>query len=336
MKYHQMTIKERCLIEEYLSTGMSYTKIAKKLGKSQSTISREVNGNGGREKYDAQKANKAANKRRKQASGSLKKLKGCLANLVESYLVEKQWSPEQISGRLKLKKVASISPEAIYQYIWRDKRQGGLLYKNLRHSGKKYNRRGASKAGRGCIPNRVDIDQRPQIVEKKIRIGDWEADTMAGARHKGAIVTLVDRTSKYAMMVNVEEKTAESVTQAILNAFCHLSRQLFIKPFDKLVHTITYDNGKEFSQHQAIAKQLKASCYFAKPYHSWERGLNEHTNGLIRQYYPKKTEFLNLDSGRLLSVQNLLNNRPRKALNFLTPLEALITGLVIQAHPLQT
>ena len=168
----------------------------------------------------------------------------------------------------------------IYRHIWKDKSSGGSLYKHLRHSGKKYNKRSSVAAGRGHIPNCVDIDERPKIVEQKTRIGDWEGDTIIGAKHQGAIVSLVDCCSKFTVLKKIDRKTAKAFTKAAVEKLGGLSLLL-------LVITITLDNGKEFADHVTIADKLGAKVYFAKPYHAWERGLNEHTNGLIRQYFQK-------------------------------------------------
>lgn len=224
-----------------------------------------------------------------------------------------QWSPEQISGRLKkIYGKKAVSHEMIYRYIWKNKKCGGALYKNLRHNGKKYNKRGSKKAGRGCIPNRIDIEQRPLIVEEKSRIGDWEVDTIIGKEHKGAIVSIVDRHSKLTMLAKVPRKTACDVEVALTTRLSEVQDFVF---------TITADNGKEFANHVAISKKLNAAFYFARPYHSWERGLNEHTNGLVRQYIPKSAHFDTVSKEDLQNVEDLLNNRPRKILQFLTPIE---------------
>ena len=226
-----------------------------------------------------------------------------------------QWSPEQISGRLKrFHGEKAISHEMIYRYIWDDKQRGGELYKNLRHNGKKYNKRGSKNAGRGFIPNRIDIDQRPLIVEEKSRIGDWEIDTIIGKNHKGAIVSMVDRHSKFTMLAKVSRKTAYEVEEALITRLSQVQ---------DFVYTITSDNGKEFANHIAISKELEADFYFAHPYHSWERGLNEHTNGLVRQYVPKSTDFDKVSTEDIRKVEDLLNDRPRKVLKFSTPLEIL-------------
>lgn len=235
----------------------------------------------------------------------------------------KYFSPVQISGALK-KEGIYISHETIYQFIWKDKKKGGGLFKFLRHKGKKYQKRGAINAGRGMIPGRVDISLRDAIVETKSRIGDWEADTIIGAGHKGAIVSLVERKSKISLFMLVPDKTKESVTKAIIQ---------MLGPYKDQVLTITFDNGKEFADHRIISKALNTKCYFARPYHSWERGLNEHTNGLLRQFVPKKTDFGILRQKDIVKYQNLINSRPRKILNFNTPIQEFFesVGVALRA-----
>lgn len=222
-------------------------------------------------------------------------------------------SPEQISGRLKREQKKSVCYESIYKHIWSDKKKGGFLYKHLRRSGKKYNKRSKGSAGRGCIPGRIDIKERPEIVEKKVRIGDWELDTIIGAQHKGAIVSMVDRATKLTQLIKVDHKTAEEVTDALITK---------LGPIKEFVCTLTADNGKEFAYHQSVSLALEADFFFATPYHSWERGLNEHTNGLVREYFPKSTNFEDISQEDIEKVEWLLNHRPRKILEFETPFEA--------------
>ena len=183
----------------------------------------------------------------------------------------------------------------------------------MRHSGKKYNRRSKGTSGRGCIPGRIDIKERPKIVEEKTRLGDWELDTIIGAEHQGAIVSMVDRATKLTKLAKVPQKKADEVRNALVKR---------LSPIRKFVHTLTADNGREFAYHQSVSRALQADFFFATPYHSWERGLNEHTNGLIRQYFPKGTNFNHISEEEIEQVERLLNNRPRKVLNFETPMEA--------------
>lgn len=310
--YHHVTREQRSQISALKAIPTPHNKIAQIIGVSPSSVCRELKRNTGKRGYRYKQADNMASDRRSRISQITKKMTPEMVDLIEEKL-ELDWSPEQISGRLKLEE-RFISHESIYRYIRKDKKNGGSLYKNLRRKGKKYNKRVSGKAGRGCIPNRVDIENRPAVVEEKSRIGDWEGDTIIGAEHQGAVVSHVDRCSKYTILAKVPNKTAELVQQASVEQF-----QFHGLP----VLTITYDNGKEFSNHEAIAKALNAQCFFAKPYHSWERGLNEHTNGLVRQYLPKKTSFKDVTNEQLQSIADKLNHRPRKCLNYLTPFEFL-------------
>ena len=310
--YHHVTRDIRSQIYALKATGTSLNNIASIVERDVSTISREIKRNTGGRGYRYKQADEKAVERRANASRTPQKLTPTLVTIIEEKLLEK-WSPDQISGRLKEKDIASISHEAIYQYIWKNKRAGGSLYKNLRHSGKKYNKRSSGKAGRGCIPNRVDITERPQIVEEKARVGDWEGDTVISAVSKTAILTVVDRHSKFTRIKKLGRKTAENVRVAMKEVMSSLP-----------VYTVTYDNGMEFAAHQGIAADLNAHCYFATPYHSWERGLNEHTNGLIRQYLPKSVDFKDVTDDEIQAIENHLNNRPRKILGYKTPMEVMM------------
>jgi transposase, IS30 family len=277
-----------------------------------STIYEELKRHGTNAGYDYEEAHKKACEKKKISSGNNKKMTKQVIALVEEKL-KLQWSPEQISGWLKRHDLKyAVSYETIYKHVWEDKRKGGTLYKNLRHYGKKYNKRGSGKAGRGCIPGRIDISERPTIVEEKSRVGDFEIDTIIGGEHKGAIVTMVDRCSKFTLLFPVSRKTAEEVEKALISSFI---------PIQDYVLTITADNGKEFANHLRITDKLGATVYFARPYHSWERGLNEHTNGLIRQYLPKKKRLDKVSIEETRKIEDLLNNRPRKILNYQTPFE---------------
>jgi IS30 family transposase len=224
--------------------------------------------------------------------------------------LSQQWSPEQIQGRLLDDGLDAVCPSSIYNFIKRDKVNGGSLHKNLRH--KKYKRRTGSPDARGQICNRISIDERPAIVDKKVRLGDWEADTVIGKGHKGVLVTLSERVSKLNLIAHVPTKHAEGVTEAII---------AMLKPYKKELHTITFDNGKEFAYHEKIAEALSVDTYFAHPYRSWERGLNENHNGLIRQYLPKDQPLDKVTKKQVVDIQTRLNQRPRKLLGFKTPEE---------------
>ena len=308
--YHHVTRDQRCQIYAFKAINLSLRNIAKQVGTDVSTISRELARNTGGCGYRFKQADSLACERRAHPSQTPKKLTEDFKEKIESKLLV-DWSPEHISGRFKLKGV-SISHESIYRYVWKNKRAGGQLYKHLRHHGKRYNKRSSGKAGRGCIPNRVDISERPAIVESKSRIGDWEGDTVISAISKTAILTLVDRHSKLTRIKKLGRKTAENVDVATRECLLSLPHPVL---------TITYDNGMEFAAHRATALALNALSYFATPYHSWERGLNEHTNGLIRQYLAKTADFKEVTDAEIQKIENKLNHRPRKVLNFKTPYE---------------
>ena len=223
-----------------------------------------------------------------------------------------RWSPEQIVFWLQQTRGVGISHEWIYRMVWDDKRAGGDLWRCLRRRGKKYNKRGAQNAGRGVIPGRIDISERPAVVDKKSRLGDWEGDTIVGLQHRGALLTHVERKSLLTVISKLNRATAKATRNATVRR---------LKPLCRNVHTITYDNGKEFAAHQNTAKTLKASVFFATPYHAWERGVNENTNGLIRDFFPKGTDFTTIHHTTVAKVERLLNRRPRKSLGFKTPNE---------------
>lgn len=227
---------------------------------------------------------------------------------VEQLLCE-DWSPEQISLWLAQEEKIQVSHEWIYLYLLQDKRKGGDLYRHLRCQ-KTRRKRYGSHDRRGQITNRISIEKRPAIVDERARIGDWELDTIIGKGHQQAIVSLAERKSRLALIAKVPSKEAEGVKEAVIGLLSRLSKH---------VHTITSDNGKEFARHEAMAKALNADFYFAHPYASWERGLNENTNGLIRQYFPKDSDFSSITDQDLQRVMDKLNNRPRKCLGMKTP-----------------
>lgn len=269
-QYKQLTYEQRCQIEVLIKSGFSQNKTAKTLGVSQSTISREIRRNKGLRGYRHKQANSKSLSRRKSARKAIKMTNEILLT-IEEKLVDK-WSPEQIAGWLDKEMKILLSHERIYQHIWSDKAQGGKLYLHLRRHGKKYHKRSNGKTNRGQIKNRIVIDERPLEVDAKSRIGDWEIDTVIGKGHSGALVTIVERVTQFTLSAQVSGKTAEEVTTATIN---------LLTPYKEALHTITADNGKEFAFHEKITKDLGAQVYFAHPYHSWERGLNENTNGLL-------------------------------------------------------
>ncbi len=311
-----LTLPRRSQIEALKSSGFSNRYVAKQLGCSHTTINKEIRRNSDNGHYAYDFADARATERRRLASSIPRIMTSEMKATIDSCL-NQQWSPVQISGRLKQQGQKTVSHESIYKHIRTDKKDGGDLYKNLRHGGKKYNKRLGKTGGRGFITDRVGIEERPAIVDEKSRVGDFEADTIIGANHKGVIVSLVDRVTKLVMLRLVENKTAQAVTDAIVD---------MLKPFGDAghAHTITFDNGKEFAFHSLICSFFSMlKSFFAQPYHSWERGLNEHTNGLVRQYLPKGTDFSKVSVEELAKIETLLNNRPRKILDYETPCEAL-------------
>lgn len=307
----QITKEQRYTISVMLKQGVKPKDIAEFIGKDKSSIYREINRNkdnrNGAYKFElAEKKCRERHKikpKRKRFTAEIK------AKVVE--LITDDYSPEQVVGFCKSEGIACVSHETIYQYIWEDKRQKGNLHIHLRRQGRKYRKRGAVKDNRGIIKGRIDIDKRPSIVEKRIRFGDLEVDLIIGANHKSVIVTINDRASGVLKMKKVNSKNAKLVAQAIKELLEEWRPYLF---------TVTSDNGKEFAEHEDIAEYLNIDFYFAKPYHSWQRGSNENLNGLIRQYIKKKTDFRTLSDKYIKSIETKLNNRPRKRFNFKTPI----------------
>jgi len=306
MAYAQLTQAQRYQIYALLKIEHSQTEIATVIGVHKSTISRELRRNRGQRGYGPKQAHRLAQQRRRKTLQ--RRISAETWALVDEKLRE-DWSPEQISAWLAKNTDTTVSHEWIYQHIYLDKRGGGDLHQHLRGQ-KKRRKRPGSYDRRGKIPNQVSIEERPEIVERRERLGDWEADTIIGAGKRGAIVTLVDRKSRFTLLKQVSRRTASAVEDAILD---------LLKPYQASTHTITCDNGKEFAHHQRIADILQVSVFFAHPYSSWERGTNENTNGLIRQYFPKGFDFSSITDDQIAFVKERLNDRPRKCLDFQAP-----------------
>jgi IS30 family transposase len=306
--YTQLTQEERYQIYALKKAGHIQSEIAEIIGRDPGTISRELRRNRGLKGYRPQQAHNLALARRYD------KAQPRIGNQVwqqVELLIREEWSPEQVVGRVAMEQGVSISHEWIYQYIYADKHSGGDLYRYLRCQ-KVRRKRYGSYDRRGCIPNQVSIDDRPAIVDSKRRIGDWEGDTVIGKGHRGALVTLVERKSLYTVIRSVLHKTAEAVRDAVVDG---------LSPYIDWVHTITYDNGREFADHEGMASDLETRIYFAHPYASWERGLNENTNGLIRQYFPKDRDLTTVTKHEIEMAMDKLNHRPRKSLGYRTPYE---------------
>lgn len=308
--YRRVTYEDRCQVYALSKRGASQESIASILGVSQSTVSRELRRNRGQRGYRFKQAEAKAQARQAIRSKP-RKLTAPVRRKIEVKLRQTRWSPEQISGWL-CEQGINLSYERIYQMIWQDKRDGGNLWRSLRRRGKRYNKRAGKNAGRGLIPNRIDISERPAIVARKTRLGDWEGDTVVSAGHKGGLLTLVERKSRLTKISKLRRSTARATKTATVRR---------LKPIGDFVHTITFDNGKEFAAHQDIAHALKTKIFFATPYHAWERGLNENTNGLIRDFFPKGTDFSTISNAEIAKVERLLNARPRKSLGFRSPQE---------------
>lgn len=315
MNYTHLTQNERYQISILRKAGHNQSEIAMLLERDKSTISRELRRNRGLRGYRPAQAQRLAEERA-QICRNAPRIDPKSWAFAQAKLAE-QWSPEQISGVLAKEHRPTISHETIYQRVYADKRAGGELWRNLRCQ-KQRKKRYGGRDRRGTIPNRRSIETRPAIVETRSRVGDWEGDTLIGAQHRQAIVSLVERKSRYTLLAKVEHKTAEAVGQAMVK---------LLTPFKRRVHTLTTDNGREFAQHEAVDHALESKSYFAHPYASWERGANENTNGLVRQYFPKQCDFPTISPEDIDLVMHRLNHRPRKCLGFRTPHEVFMQSL---------
>ena len=310
MTYKHLSQAERYQIHALMKAGHDQSQIAKLLDRHKSTISRELSRNTGSRGYRPKQACEMSADRAQHSRN---------APTVEPWVREAacallciQWSPEQIASQLP------ISHETVYQHVYADKAQGGTLWKHLRCQKQKRKRYASGRDRRGQIPNRRPLSERPLHIEARRQVGHWECDTVIGASHKGAVVTLVERKSGYAVMAKVEKKTSELVSSAIVDK---------LQPMAARVKTLTFDNGKEFAGHAHIDQQLQSTAYFARPFASWERGSNENLNGLLRQYVPKKRAMSTVSDEEIRMIQNRLNNRPRKRLGFKTPAEVFHQSL---------
>ncbi len=313
MNYTHLTEVERYQIQALLEAGLTLTAIADQMDRHKSTISREIGRNQGVYRYSARAAQIKARKRCAN-DGNARQITQDVWHQVDCR-IRQEWSPEQISGRFKQDGIGLVSHEAIYRHVYRDKRSGGQLHCHLRCQKSKRRRYGAGYDRRGRLHDRRSISDGPSIVEQRLRIGDWEGDTVLGKRGMKAMVTLVDRASRYTLIGKVERRSAPAVRDLIIR---------MLRPWKEVSHTLTCDNGKEFAAHRSIAERLKIDCYFADPYASWQRGTNEQTNGLIRQYVPKSTNLDTVSGKDIDQIMHRLNHRPRKTLNWRTPFEVMM------------
>ena len=314
MGYRQLTQTQRYQIFAYLETGISQRQIAKAIGVHSSTISREINRNGLTRGYAPEQAQLASDQRRRTAWKVTKRLPS-LVRWVTDQLMD-EWSPQQISGFMANANGVCVSHQWIYALIWDDKKHGGTLWKRLRlPRQRRYQRQLAKRAGLGKIQHRVGIEQRPAKVEERRHIGHWEGDTVLKGHKESGLVTLVERRSGYLLAARLPTITATRTAQAMAR---------LLAPRRGAVHTITLDNGSEFAEHWKVAKSVSAKTYFCDPYRSCQRGTNENTNGLIRQYFPKGTDFRKVTNAELRRVVNKLNDRPRKRLGYRTPAQVFL------------
>jgi transposase, IS30 family len=314
MSYSQLSACERDRFYQLrTTTDLSMRAIARELGRNQSTLSRELARNqneGG--VYLPGRAQQQTQERRGQSKTRFSSLsEQCIAEIKQR--LREYHSPEQIAGRLKREGKGSITHETIYQMIYANHQGLQAYQKYLRQGRGKRRRRGKLNAKRGQIPGRVGIEHRPAIADAKSEIGHWESDTMIGGNHSGVIVTHVDKASKFLVAGLGRNKTSAGVNQVTVALFAEVTQEQR--------KTMTFDNGKEFSGHIELSQELGLDCYFANPYHSWERGLNEHTNGLLRQFFPKQTNFRIVKPEALAKAVTLINERPRKSLDYQTPFE---------------
>jgi IS30 family transposase len=314
MSYSQLTASERNEFYKLrTTTDLSIRMIAEQLGRHQSTLSRELARNQSeRGIYLPDSAHQKMQERRRRSKSAFSGVTElCIAEIKQR--LKQYHSPEQIAGRLKHEGNASISHETIYQMIYANHAGLKEYQSYLRQGRGKRRKRGGNNSKRGQIPGRVGIEHRPVIADAKLEIGHWESDTMIGGNHHGVIVTHVDKASKFLVAGLGQNKTSAHVNQVTIALFSQIP--------ETQRKTMTFDNGKEFSGHAQLSEELGVSCYFANPYHSWERGLNEHTNGLLRQFFPKQTNFKIVKPEALEKAMTLINNRPRKSLDYKTPFE---------------
>lgn len=313
--YAHLTENQRYQISSLLKVKTSQSEIARIIGCHKSTVSREIRLNKGKRGYRPKQAHQLAWSRKANNSALITDFGWAYIGA----LIKRKLSPEQITGRLRLLDWKGVpSHERIYQHIYEDKKAGGTLHQHLRCQ-KSYRKRGkAGQDRRGQISHRIDISERPVEADNRERMGDYEGDTVVGKGHKGVLVTLVDRKTRETKIKALPNRKAKLVTQTCIDLLRHE------QPL-----SITFDNGKEFAGHQDIAKSLRTDIFFAKPYRSWERGTNENTNGLIRQFLPKSSALDNISDEEIKAIEDNLNSRPRKVLGYLTPHEVKSRNQVV-------
>jgi transposase, IS30 family len=319
MAYKRMSAEERRLIYQWRREGRGVREISKLLGRCASSISREVERNTGKRGYRPKQAHKKAQWRARRREA--RRFTDEVREDAERRLRE-GWTPEMICGRAKLEGRPSVCKETIYKYIYLDSKKGGDLWKQLPRAHRKRRRRcpKVDGRGRGRIPNQKMIDLRPPEVDLRQTVGHWEGDLINGSQGTGHLVTLVERKTRFTLTDRVFSKETEEVVESITDLFNPLP--------EVLKGTVTLDNGKEFARHEVLERDTGVAVYFARPYHSWERGTNENTNGLIRRLHPKRSSFLRIDDREIRRIDQFLNDRPRKCLGWRTPREEMAAFLV--------
>ena len=318
MSYIHLTARERMTLFYLRQQGRSFREIGRHLGRHHSTLSREFKRNSRpyTSGYCDRMAQHYAVKRKQQRRLPKVNNYAPLRAFVQTHL-KLGWSPEIIAGRLRRlyarQPAMQISHESIYQWLYREAAHGCTLYQQLPRSHKKRKKQFRYGTGRGLIPNRLDIRYRPSGANNRSRYGHWEGDTMVGKLRQGRIVTHVERKSRYLLAQRIKDGTANSFNQASIDLLQTIP--------ERYRRTLTLDNGAENTQHGVLSNLLKMKIYFAQPYASWQRGTNEHTNGLIRRFFPKGTNFLSITAKEVDLVVELLNHRPRKCLKYQTPFE---------------
>ena len=319
MAYSRVTEEERNHIHRWRQESLGVRVIAARLGRSPSSISRELARNTGQRGYRPKQAHRLAQERGRRPGP--RRFTEDVRLDAEARLRE-GWTPEIISGRARLEGRPWVCKETIYKHVYVDAKLGGDLWTHLPRSRRKRRRRCPRQEGRGRgrIPNQRMIDTRPASVETRRQAGHWEGDLINGAHETGNLVTLVERTTRFTLVGRTDSKEAAEVSAVIEACFALLPMDIRL--------SVTFDNGKEFAQHEALARRLGLDVYFAKPYHSWERGTNENTNGLIRRLYPKQSSFASIREAELARIDKYLNDRPRKCLGWKTPREKMAACLV--------
>ena len=311
MTYTHLTQQERYRIEAAIEHNQTFRQMSVAMGRSSSSLSREVARNGTRTGYCAAAAQTRADARM-VGNTRARTIASNTWDHVRHYL-QCDLSPQQACERLKAECAQTISHERIYQYIYADKAKAGTVHLRLRCQKVRRKRYASGRERRGVLKNRVGIEQRPAVVQQRTRIGDIEGDTMIGKDGQGVLLTLVDRKSRYTFARCLPSKHAQPVAQAVID---------LLRQHKAHCHTLTFDNGKEFADHAFMAHCLEVDVYFAQPYCSWQRGTNENTNGLLRQYFPKSTDFRKVTQSQVDQALYRLNHRPRKCLGYKTPHEA--------------